>query len=102
MYGLDPQRLRAAIGVSLVPPFQVQWIFHAHELVEFPPAIAYGRLFFANNAGTVFAVNATTGKQAWTYASGRCQAESPAVGFNTVYTTFLNTPPCNATGAQAR
>jgi len=98
MYGLDPERLRDASGVSLVPPFKVQWTFHAHELVEFPPAIAYGRLYFANNAGTVFAVNTLTGKQAWTYDSGRCQAESPAVGFNTVYTTFLNTPPCNASG----
>ena len=98
MYGLDPERLRDAAGVSLVPPFREQWTFHAHQLVEFPPAIAYGRLFLANNAGTVFSVSTTTGKQVWAYASGRCQAESPAVGFGTVYTTFLNTPPCNSTG----
>ena len=33
------------------PPFRRVWTFRARSLVEFPPAIAYGRLFFANNAG---------------------------------------------------
>ncbi len=53
-------------------------------------------MFFANNAGVVYAVSAKTGKTIWHYDSDRCQAMSPAVGFETVYTTFLNHPPCNA------
>ena len=43
--------LRFANGISLAPPFRRVWTFRAQSLVEFPPAVAYGRLFFANNAG---------------------------------------------------
>jgi outer membrane protein assembly factor BamB len=96
MYGRDQQRLRVATDVSLAPPFRRVWTFHAHSLVEFPPAVAYGRLFFANNDGMLYAVDAKTGKGAWRYAARRCQAMSPAVEFHTVYATFLNRPPCNA------
>jgi outer membrane protein assembly factor BamB len=98
MYGFDPGRLRVAEGMALAPPFRKVWTFHARSLVEFPPAVAYGRLFFANNAGVLFAISAKTGKKAWSYRSGRCQAMSPAVEVGTVYATFLNRPPCNASG----
>jgi outer membrane protein assembly factor BamB len=97
MYGFDAERLRVATGVSLAPPFRDVWAFHAGSLIEFPPAIAYGRLFFASNKGVVFALNAKTGKTAWTFASGRCQAMSPAVDRETVFAAFLNTR-CNASG----
>jgi len=97
-YGRDDARLHVADGTSLAPPFRVLWTFHARSLVEFPPAVAYGRLFFANNAGVLYAISAKTGKRAWRYDAKRCQAMSPAVGFNTVYATFLNAPPCNARG----
>lgn len=96
MYGYDAERLRVATGISLAPPFRTVWTFRARSLVEFPPAVAYGRLYFANNAGVVYAVNDVTGKTIWDVASHRCQAMSPAVGFGTVYATFLNHPPCNA------
>jgi hypothetical protein len=79
MYGHDAQRLRVATGISLAPPFRRAWTFHAQSLVEFPPVIAYGRLFFANNAGVLFAINAMSGKRAWKYDSKRCQAMSPGI-----------------------
>ena len=47
------------------PPFKRVWTFRAQSLVEFPPAVGYGRLFFANNAGVLFAVGAKNGKRAW-------------------------------------
>jgi outer membrane protein assembly factor BamB len=99
MYGHDAERLRVATGISLAPPFKRLWTFRARKLVEFPPAVAYGRLYFANNAGLFFAVNAETGKLAWHWVSHRCQAMSPAVADHVVYATFLNRPPCNATGS---
>jgi outer membrane protein assembly factor BamB len=98
MYGHDPERLRVATGVSLAPPYKKDWTFHAQSLIEFPPALAYGRLYFATNAGVVDAISAKTGKRAWHYVSGRCQAMSPAVIGRTIYATFLNPPPCNANG----
>ena len=71
------------------------WTFRAQSLVEFPPAVGYGRLFFANNAGVLFAVGAQNGKRAWKFASHRCVAASPALDRHVVYETFLNAPPCN-------
>lgn len=98
MYGRDPQRLRVATGIALAPPFRRVWTFRARSLVEFPPAVAYGRLYFANNAGVLYAISTKTGRRAWTFDSHRCQAMSPAVDRRTVYATFLNRPPCNASG----
>lgn len=96
MYGFDPERLRVGSGIDLTPPFRTLWTFRARSLVEFPPAVAYGRLFFANNAGDVFAISAASGKKIWEVETDRCQAMSPAVGAHVVYATFLNRPPCNA------
>ncbi len=95
-YGHDPARQRFANGVSLAPPFKVTWTFRAQSLVEFPPVIGYGRLFFANNVGVVFAIGAKNGKRAWKYVSNRCVAASPALDHHVVYETFLNAPPCNS------
>jgi outer membrane protein assembly factor BamB len=97
VYGHDPEGLRFANGVSLAPPFRRAWIFRAHTLVEFPPAIAYGRLFVSNNTGTVFAIGAADGRKAWSYTSHRCVAASPAVDDHLVFESFLNGPPCNRT-----
>jgi outer membrane protein assembly factor BamB len=94
-YGFDMERLRVATGSSLAPPFKRAWTFHARELVEFPPAVAYGRLFFANGDGVLFAVGAKNGRKAWSWDSHRCQAASPAVDRHTVFATFMNAPPCN-------
>lgn len=94
-YGRDPERQRFANGITLAPPFKRVWTFPARSLVEFPPAVAYGRLFLANNAGTMFAVGAKNGRKAWRYDSGRCVAASPAVDRHVVFQSFLNVPPCN-------
>src|SRR4051812_9771452 len=45
MWGHDAERLRVASGISLAPPFRRAWTFRARSLVEFPPAVAYGRLY---------------------------------------------------------
>jgi outer membrane protein assembly factor BamB len=95
MYGRGPERLRTATGSALAPPFRVAWTFRARSLVEFPPAVAYGRLFFANNSGVLFAVRADSGREVWSYTSHRCQAASPAVDAHLVFQVFMNVPPCN-------
>jgi outer membrane protein assembly factor BamB len=77
------------------PPYEVRWMFRARTLVEFPPAIGYGRLYFTNNYGRLYAVNAKTGKRAWKKDSGRCVASAPAVWEHLVIQTYLNAHPCN-------
>jgi outer membrane protein assembly factor BamB len=96
-YGYGPERIRIGPG-KLRPPFRRVWTFKGQSLLEFPPAIGYGRLYLATNAGVMVAVNAKTGKRAWKEESGRCVAASPALGNGVVYEAFLNRPPCNATG----
>jgi outer membrane protein assembly factor BamB len=94
-YGYDAERLRFLNGSTLAPPFRRIWTFPARALVEFPPAVAYGRLFFANNSGVLYAVGAKNGRKAWQYTSHRCVAASPAVDRHVVYESFMNAPPCN-------
>lgn len=97
-YGYSPDRDRV-VQLALAPPYRTIWRYQAGSLIEFPPSIGYGRLFFSTNAGTFTAVSERTGKQAWKYRAHRCVAASPAIGPHargTVYETFLNRPPCNA------
>lgn len=94
-YGFDHQRQRFASNITLAPPFRHVWTFRAQSLVEFPPVVGYGRLFFANNAGVMFAIGAQNGKRAWKYDSNRCVAASPALDRHVVYEAFMNAPPCN-------
>ncbi len=105
MYGYDQERLRY-LPSALVPPFRTQWTFRARHLLEFPPAIAYGRAYIANNPGTLFAVQTATGRASWRFVSGRCTAASPAVADGVVYMAFLNVrregrDACNASPGTA-
>jgi outer membrane protein assembly factor BamB len=93
-YGYDEARGRVA-PYRLKPPYREVWKFRAQALVEFPPVIAFGRLYFAANDGDVFAINAKTGKRAWKRRTGRCQAASPAVAGRLVFVPFMNRHPCN-------
>ena len=99
MYRFDPARQGDPVGVpaEIRPPFKLRWYFKGKSLIEFPPAIAYGRLYFANSLGMLYALHITRIRPDWTYATGRCAASTPAVADHVVYMTFLNRPPCNAT-----
>jgi len=97
MYRYDASRQGNAERMLVEPPYKPLWFFRAHSLVEFPPAVAYGRLYFANADGTLFAVDTKRVKARWTYRTHRCTAATPAVDNHTVFMTFLNKPPCNAT-----
>jgi outer membrane protein assembly factor BamB len=96
MYGYDEQRTRAAPS-NLRPPFRRVWWFGARSLLEFPPAIGYGRLYFTNNHGETFAIGAHNGGRAWRRFSGRCAASGPALSGRLVFQVFLNKRPCNST-----
>jgi outer membrane protein assembly factor BamB len=98
MYGYDAARLRAPLGFKVHPPFRRApvWTFRAQALLEFPPVVAYSRIYIVNNAGTVFALHQQSGKVLWKYRTHRCSAASPAVGNHLVFVSLLNKPPCNA------
>ena len=87
-YGFDAARDRDS-PYRQRPPYREVWRFPGRALIEFPPVIGYGRLYVANNDGILFAVDATTGKEVWSYDSGRVQAASPALDAHLVFHTFL-------------
>jgi outer membrane protein assembly factor BamB len=94
MFGRDPSRTAAASGER--PPFRRLWVAGGRSLIEFPPAVAYGRLYYADGGGRVYAISSSTGARAWRYDAHRGSASSPAVGpyrHGTVYAAFLNRFP---------
>jgi outer membrane protein assembly factor BamB len=98
-FGYDPERTHVGPDVQVRPPFRRIWTSGGASLLEFPPAIGYGRLYLADGAGRVLAVSTKTGARAWTYQSHRCQAASPALDdlkHGTIFEVFLNKLPCKA------
>jgi outer membrane protein assembly factor BamB len=93
-YGYDDERSRVAPGFDLGPPFTTLWQRGAGSLLEFPPVVAYGRLYVAANDGRFFAVDARTGKVVWQKDFDRCTAASPTVGRGVVYQPFMDVRPC--------
>jgi outer membrane protein assembly factor BamB len=89
-YGFDAARLRASPIAKLAPPFRRLWTFHGRALLEFPPAVAYGRLYLPTFDGRFYALDSKTGKAIWRFDSGRCSWASPAVAGRVVFETFLN------------
>jgi outer membrane protein assembly factor BamB len=102
LYGLAPQRTRNAVDFHHQPPFRTRWIYGAKKLVEFPPVIAYRKLFFANISGRMTALDAESGKVVWRQNLGYKTAASPAVGDGIVYMPLMNkngSEPGPSTGA---
>src|SRR5438309_9642499 len=73
-WGLTPQRTRYAAGSTLRPPYRTLWTLHAGALIELPPALAYGRLYFGTHAGTFIAASAATGAILWRRQLHHCMA----------------------------
>ena len=97
-FGNGPEETHVGPSVAMKPPFHRDWVAGGASLLEFPPAIGYHRLYFANGSGNLLAYNTKTGKRAWAYRTKRCVAATPAVGRydgGTVYEAFLGVHPCN-------
>jgi outer membrane protein assembly factor BamB len=98
-YGFDAARTRAVSGRSLRPPFRRAWMFLGHSLLEFPPVVAYGRVYLSTFKGILYALDARTGRKLWLYHSGRCGWASPSVDDGRVFDTFIGNGEC---GSRAR
>ena len=57
-------RTRYLPAKGVRPPFSGLWRYTERPLLEFPPVYAAGRLYFVNNNGYAFALDADTGKAA--------------------------------------
>ena len=69
-YGADAARDRVAWGSNLRPPFRRLWTWHGRALLEFPPAVAYGRVYEVTFDGRIYALDARTGRPRWFRPTG--------------------------------
>lgn len=73
----------------LRPPFRRGWTYRNGALLEFPPTIDGGSLYFLDDDGILRALDKTSGRIRWRAQVGRLAAASPAVGDGRVYAVAL-------------
>lgn len=93
-YGVDEARTHVAPGLRHRPPFRRLWMMRAGHYIEFPPAVAYGRVYVSQQRGRFFAVDGRTGKVAWSKNYRRCSAASPTAHAGVVYAAYMHPLPC--------
>jgi outer membrane protein assembly factor BamB len=94
-YGLRVQRTHASADFKVRPPYRLRWTFKAGHVLEFPPSIAYGRLYVANQRGRFYAIHHRTGKIVWERKFNHCSASSPTIAYRVVYHAWMQPLPCN-------
>ena len=93
-FGYDNARSRYA-PFDHRPPFRQLWIARGRALIEFPPVVAYKRLFVSTIKGRFLAINRKTGRIVWVKQLDRCVAASPAVADGVVYQPVMDPWPCD-------
>jgi outer membrane protein assembly factor BamB len=94
-YGRDGQRTHFS-PFDHRPPYDQVWSFQAYSYVEYPPTVAYGRVYIAQERGRFWAVDADTGKVLWKRRLTHCAAASPTIADGVVYQAFMHQLPCQA------
>ena len=77
-FGYDNQRTHLS-PFNHRPPYRQLWRLRARWLVEFPPAVGYGKVFVSQLRGTFYAVDAKTGEWHWRRKFDYCSASSPTL-----------------------
>jgi len=92
-YGYDDARQHIS-PYKHRPPYKRLWTIDAHDTLEFPPTVGYGRMYLAQQKGLFFALDAETGKVDWKKRVGRCAASSPTIGKGVVYVSYMHPVEC--------
>jgi outer membrane protein assembly factor BamB len=92
-YGYDDARQHIS-PYHMRPPFKRLWTIDAHDTLEFPPTIGYGKMFLAQQKGLFFALNVKNGRVVWRKSLGRCAASSPTIGKGVVYQSYMHRVVC--------
>lgn len=100
-YGFSSQRTHLA-DFTLRPPYRRIWTAKAEGLIEFPPVVAYDRVYLAQEFGRFFAFDAKTGRRLWREKFGHCAAASPTVSKGVLYQAYMQPFPCSRGNRQAR
>jgi len=85
----DRQRTGYLPVKGIVPPFERLWKYGDTPLLEFPPAVVDGVLYFVDNDGHAFALKSKTGKQVWKRKIGSLNASTPTYADGRLYIVNL-------------
>jgi outer membrane protein assembly factor BamB len=72
------------------PPFKERWVFSGNVLMEFPPIVVDGSVYFMRNNGGTYRLDADTGKVKWKNQIGKLSATSPAYWRETLFVSSLS------------
>ncbi|MDQ2700224.1 MAG: PQQ-binding-like beta-propeller repeat protein, partial [Actinomycetota bacterium] len=81
----DRQRTGYLPVKGIVPPFKRLWKYGDEPLLEFPPAVVDGVLYFVDNDGYAFALKSKTGKKVWKKRIARLNAATPTYADGRLY-----------------
>jgi outer membrane protein assembly factor BamB len=93
LFGRVPERIHY-LRSDINPPLKQIWEYNDQALIEFPPAIADGRLFIVNKYSNVRALDAETGKVVWDlrrdshYKGPPTDVTAPVFGRELVFVAF--------------
>lgn len=94
IYGYDAARTRYLPTKRVKPPYDAsEWSFNAGKLLEFPPVVAKGSLYFQDKDALLYSLSTDKGKVQWTKDIGGLGAASPAYSHGVVFAVTLQKAP---------
>jgi len=99
-FGYDLGRSKFLDTPRIRPPFRKLWKWQGKELIEFPPIVVDGRLYFIDNDGVYVALDASNGRVLWRKQLASLNASSPAYFKGVLYSVSLS--PAQALAVRAR
>jgi len=85
----DRQRTGYLPVKGIVPPFERVWRYGDQPLLEFPPAIADGALYFIDNDGYAHALRTDNGRKIWSRRIAKLNASTPTYNDGRLYIVSL-------------
>ncbi len=93
-FGFDRQRTKD-VPFLLHPPYRRTWRVDGRDTLEFPPSLAYGNVYIAQQKGLFIAMRGRTGKRVFkTKRFKRCAASSPTIAKGVIYQAYMDRVPC--------
>ena len=81
---------RGYLPTRVSPPYRFKWRFGGKVLMEFPPIVVDGTLYFVRNNGGTYALDADTGHVKWKKRIGLESASSPAYWKGRIFVPSLS------------
>lgn len=99
-FRLNPQRTGYLPVNGIRPPFKRIWKYGDQPLLEFPPVVVNGVLYFVDNDGHARALNADTGREIWHRRIAALNASTPTYSKGRLY--IVNLEPGHVLALNAR